>query len=207
MIKAVVFDLDGTLVDSVDAWAEIWHESFKLNGIEASKSEIKRFIGLPLKSILEELGISKEMEENIRKASKSVIEKYVNVIQAFPDSLPILKFLSQKKIKIGVASSSEDEWIRIVLERLGMLKYVNSYVSGYDVKRPKPYPDVFIEIFKRLNEDPINGIVVGDRESDTLPAMEISAKGILIDRNGDYKGDPKADHVIKSLYELKRWFE
>jgi beta-phosphoglucomutase-like phosphatase (HAD superfamily) len=207
MIKAAVFDLDGTLVNSVNIWINIWYYSFRRVGIKIGKKEIKRFIGLPLSGILKGEGIySKDLEKRINEESIDLIKRYSHKVKAFPDSIEILKFLKKKNVKICVASSSKDDWISTILKENRMEKYVDSFVSGEDVKRPKPYPDVFIESFRILGEKPSDGVAIGDRETDTWPAMKIGAIGILIDRENLFK-DPKADYVVKNFSELRELLE
>lgn len=203
MLKGIIFDLDGTLIDSVDVWTEIWYRAFHENNIDVSREEIRRYIGLPLDGVMKNLSIySKELKESVESKRLELIKAYAQKVKIFPDTIPALEFVKEKELKTCVASSSIEYWIRLMLKNFGIIKYVDAYVSGEDVKRPKPYPDVFIEGFKRIGIKPKEGMVVGDRESDTVPAMEIGAKAVLIDRFGEFD-DPKADAVIKSLDELK----
>ncbi|MGC9099001.1 MAG: HAD family hydrolase [Candidatus Micrarchaeia archaeon] len=204
MIKGVIFDLDGTLVDTVEVWADIWERAFKEEGLNVGRDEIKRFVGLPLDGIIKSLGIhSEELERRIADKKKDLVKLYADKARLFPDVVPVLEYLRDKNIKVCVASSSLDEWIKYMLKKFRLEKFVDSYVSGYNVKRPKPEPDVFIEAFRRIGIDPKDGMVVGDRESDVIPAIKIGAKAALIDRLGETK-DPKEYAVIKNLEELKK---
>jgi len=202
-IKAAVLDLDGTLVDSVDIWADVWSEGLNNEGINVTKEQIRHYIGIPLESIIKNvLGKEdKNLEEKLRDAQNEILWKKAETLRAFPDAVSMLEKLKSRNIKLLIASSAEEAWIKFAITKCSLDKYIYAYISG-EMKRPKPAPDIFVEAFKLAGVEPKEGIVIGDRETDTEPGMLIGALTILVDRDGIYKGrDVKADFVVKNLDE------
>ena len=203
-IKAAVLDLDGTLVDSVGIWADLWSEGFNKEGINLTNEQARYYIGIPLKSIIKNvLGKEdKNLEKKLREAQKEILWKKAETLRAFPDAVSMLEKLKSRNIKLLVASSAKEDWIKFAITKCSLDKYIHTYISGEKVKRPKPAPDIFVEAFKLAGVEPKEGVVIGDRETDTEPGMLIGALTILVDRDGIYKGrDVKADIVVKNLDE------
>jgi len=205
LIKAIVFDLDGTLVDTMDLWVRVWGETLRRFGIQISDDRVRPLIGLSPKGIIEgatHKECSPEDEKMMVEYRTKLLWELAYMAKPFADAEPALKSLKSRGIKIAVASSSPDNWIKEMLDRAGISNYIDSYVSATKVEKPKPAPDVFIEAFRSIGHKPSEGMVVGDRESDTLPGMSIGAVSVLIDRINEFR-DPKADFVIRSLGELE----
>ncbi|MCL4373563.1 MAG: HAD family phosphatase [Candidatus Marsarchaeota archaeon] len=204
MVDGIVFDLDGTLVDTVDLWVEVWGKTLEKYGIRIPKERVRPLIGLPPSAIIESaLGrkCDSETEREIIDYRSRLIWKYSYMAKPFEDVKPELQWIKSMNIRVAVASSSIDKWIDEMLNVAGIRDLVDAYVSGTHVKSPKPAPDIFIEAFNTIGISPKDGMVVGDRESDTVPAMQIGAISVLVDRLGEFS-KPKADFVIHSMPEL-----
>jgi len=203
-IKAAVIDLDGTIVDSVEMWAEIWSEAFNKEGINLTKEQAIYYIGIPLKSIIKNVvgREDKNLEERLNKIKNELLWKKAETLKAFPDAISMLERLKSKGIKLVIASSAEEAWVKFAITKCSLDKYIDAYISGEKVKNPKPAPDIFVEAFKLAGVEPKDGVVIGDRETDTEPGMLIGALTILVDRDSIYEGrDVKADVVVDNLDE------
>ncbi|MGC8687101.1 MAG: HAD family hydrolase [Candidatus Micrarchaeia archaeon] len=200
----MVFDLDGTLVDTVDLWAKVWSEALSSYGINISEEQARAYVGLPPSGIIGKvLGQSNpELEESIIRNKTKLMWDYLPLAKPFSDVDGVLGWLKSNKIKIIVASSSTEEWIETMLRKIGADKTVDGYISGTKVKNPKPAPDVFIEAFKMAGVNPAQGMVVGDRETDTIPGSMIGSISVLIDRLNEFK-QPKADFVVHKMEEIE----
>ncbi|MEM0149326.1 MAG: HAD family phosphatase [Candidatus Micrarchaeaceae archaeon] len=206
MIKAVVFDLDGTIVNTIDLWVKVWGETLEKYGMPIPKERVRALIGLPPKMIIADaLGreCEPEREREMIEYRTKLLWEYAYMAKPFDDVKPEMQKIKNRHIKIGVASTSNDAWIKEMLERVGISELVNCYVSATKVKNPKPAPDVFVEAFRLLGTAPAEGMVVGDRESDTIPALSIGAVSVLIDRFGEFS-KPRADFTIHSMAELEQ---
>ena len=203
MIKGVVFDLDGTLVDSVGIWCEMWSKALKNVGINVNPESIKPFIGTDLKSILKNLGYQHADIEKIRAEREKISKSYAEKVKAFPETKQVLQLIRSKGLKIAIASTSRIEWIDYISKKEGFAELIDAYASGEEVSMQKPNPEIFELAFKKLNIIPKEGVVVGDRETDTIPALSIGAFSILVDRESYYK-EPRADLFIKSLEEVPK---
>jgi len=203
-IKAAVLDLDGTLVDSVEILADVWSEGLNNEGINVTKEQIKHYIGIPLGSIIKNvLGKEdKNLENKLREAQREILFKKAETLRAFPDAVSMLEKLNSRNIKLLVASSAKEAWIKFAITKCSLDKYIYTYISGEKVRNPKPAPDIFVEAFKLAGVESKEGVVIGDREIDTEPGMLIGALTILVDREGIYKGrDVKAEIVVNNLDE------
>jgi HAD superfamily hydrolase (TIGR01549 family) len=210
-IKGIVFDLDGTLVDSVDMWSEMWASAMNAVGINVKPAEIKKYIGTDLSNILMGIGhYSEENVINITKESKRIFWDYARKVKAFPEAKEVLNSIYSNGIKIAVASTSKPDWIEYILKKENLYKFIEAYASGAQVKNQKPDPEIFLLAFKRINAKPEEGIVVGDRKTDTIPALRINAFAVLIDRDSYYENydeKPEADLVINNLKEVIKIIE
>jgi len=207
MIKTIVFDLDGTLVDTVDMWTLVWVESFAKHGVRLKSEQARKYVGLPAGSIIKAVigKTDKDLEAKIIKEKDELMWKYAYMAKLFDDVKPAFQDIKNKDIKIAVASSSLEEWIEAMLDRACIKKFVCCYLSSNKVARPKPAPDVFLEAFRIAGTSPKEGMVVGDRESDTIPGIEIGSISVLIDRRKEFK-NARADYVINSMAELSNLY-
>ncbi|MFP3278774.1 MAG: HAD family phosphatase [Candidatus Micrarchaeota archaeon] len=203
-IKAAVIDLDGTIIDSVEMLAEMWSEAFNKEGINLTKEQAIYYIGIPSKSIIKNVvgREDKNLEERLNKIKNELIWKKAETLRAFPDAISMLEKLKSKGIKLVIASAAGEVWVKFAITKCSLDKYIDAYISGEKVKNPKPAPDIFVEAFKLAGVEPKDGVVIGDRETDTAPGMLIGALTILVDRDSIYKGrDVKANIVVDNLDE------
>lgn len=206
MVKALVFDLDGTLIDSAKAHAISWYESFKIFGYHVEFNKILSLIGLPGYDIVKRLlGQNTLRRYNEIRVIKDRI--YLNLlkrgdIKLFNDVVPTLNTLKNMGLKLGLASSTPSYTINIVLNYFRLKNYFDVVVPGDAVKRGKPYPDIFIKAFNELKVKPTDGCVVGDSEFDIVPAKNIGALAILVTHGLNKELSTEPDYVIKEISEL-----
>ncbi|MCD6324504.1 MAG: HAD family phosphatase [Desulfurococcales archaeon] len=190
--KAFIFDLDGTLIDSVEAHIRSWINSFRLAaGVDIPSSMLEPLIGLSgediVRKILGKQGV--EIYGVIRRLKDRFFLKELREgrVPPFPSAHKLLKLLVKSGFKVGIATSTPTYMATHILDFLGFLDYIDAYVCGDDVARGKPNPDIFDEAFCRLRVSPQEGVVVGDTLYDVVPAHRLGATAVLVNGHGPWR--------------------
>lgn len=146
---AVIFDLDGTLADSMGHWAEIDRIYLERFGIEAPENLSQvlggRGIGEVADYFKEVFGIPDSKEQMLRDWEELSIERYANDTALKPGVLPFLAELKRRRIKMAIATSNARPMVDAVLEAHGIDRYFDVIVSGTDVEKGKPHPEIYLK--------------------------------------------------------------
>ncbi|HYE72110.1 MAG TPA: HAD family hydrolase [Blastocatellia bacterium] len=187
MIKGVIFDIDGTLVDSVDLHAQAWQEAFRHFGHEISFQDIRRQIGkggdqlMPVFLSEDELkSFGKDLEEFRGELFK---KNYLPQVKAFPRVRELFERILSDNRKIVLASSAKGDELAAYKRIAQIEDLINDETSSDDVARSKPHPDIFQEALEKVGRDVSHDevIVIGDTPYDAQAAgkLEISTIGVL----------------------------
>ncbi len=175
MIKAVIFDVDGTLVDSVDLHAKAWQDAFSEFNHDFGFAEIREQIGKGGDQLLPVFISESEIEENgerIRKRQGELLKaRYLDKVTAFPEVRALFQRILADGKKIALASSAKDDELEKykVMARIDDL--IQAETSSEDADKSKPHPDIFAAAIKRLGEiAPSDILVVGDTPYDAEAA-------------------------------------
>jgi HAD superfamily hydrolase (TIGR01549 family) len=181
---AFLFDLDGTLVDSVYQHVLAWHEALEAEGIPLSIWRIHRKIGMSgglfTNMLLRETGLAIDASriEHLRRLHAAAYNRRSAKIQPLPGARELLAYLTEAGIPWAIATSGRMETARPVLETLGVDFDRVPVVTRDQVKYAKPDPDLFLAAAERLGENIENTMVVGDSVWDMLAARRARALGI-----------------------------
>jgi HAD superfamily hydrolase (TIGR01509 family) len=181
---AFLFDLDGTLVDSVYQHVLAWSEALASEGIQLSIWRIHRRIGMSggllMNMLLRETGIELEPEriERIMRHHADAYTRRAGEIRPLPGARELLAHLSEAGIPWAIATSSRMETARPTLEVLGVDPTRATVITRDDVLRAKPDPDLFLAAAERVGVDIESSRVVGDSVWDMLAAQHARALGI-----------------------------
>lgn len=174
MIKAVIFDIDGTLVDSVDLHARAWQEAFKHFGREIEFAEVRQQIGkggdqlLPVFFSKEELvRFGKEMEEYRGRLFK---REYMPRVRPFPQVRELFERIRRDGTRIALASSAKEDELKTYKKIAHIEDLIEEETSSDDAEKSKPHPDIFQAALKFLDVAPEEAIVVGDTPYDAEAA-------------------------------------
>lgn len=186
MIKAVICDIDGTLVDSVDLHARAWQEAFAKFGHDIQYDKIRSQIGKGGDQLLpvflspeEQKEYSKELEKYRGELFK---EKYMSQVRPFPRVRELLERIKKDGKRIALASSAKQDEIAIYKRIASIEDLVEEETSSDDAKRSKPHPDIFEAALERLkNVRAQEAVTVGDSPYDAIAARKIrmSCIGVL----------------------------
>lgn len=155
MIKGVIFDMDGTLIDSMKVWYNTDRIFLRENGIEPPEniSEImkKKTIKEAADYFIHEFSLDYTQEYVIKRIEELVAEEYRKSIQLKSGVIEFLDFLDKKRIPSCVATATYKSLATAVLKRCGILERFKFILTGEDVKSGKTSPEIYFECAKRLN--------------------------------------------------------
>jgi HAD superfamily hydrolase (TIGR01509 family) len=208
VIEAVVFDLDGVLLDSEQLWDAAreqlarerggrWHDSAQRDMMGMSSREWSRYMH-------DMIGLAEPPEEINREVVQRLADLYGRRLPVIPGAREAVERLAARW-PLGVASSSNRELIDLVLELLGVQHLFKATVSSEEVARGKPAPDVYLEAARRLGADPARAAAVEDSQNGILAAQAAGMRVIAIPNRHfppDEQALAEADVVLDSLAGL-----
>ena len=181
---AFLFDLDGTLVDSVYQHVLAWKEALDEEGIDLSVWRIHRRIGMSgglfTNMLLRETGVemSPERVERLRQLHMAAYIRLRPQVRSLPGARELLNFLTDNESRWAVATSGRMETAKLNLETLGIDPAVIPVVTRDQVKYAKPDPDLFLAAADRLGAKIEHSVVIGDAIWDMLAARRARALGV-----------------------------
>jgi len=213
MIDAVIFDMDGVLIDS-----EPLHYRTDLTllgklGIQIERDYLDRFVGMNnpemWKTIISEQGITRDVDEILSEQ----LELKLQLLEdgdwtALSGAVELVEGLVVKEIPVAVASSSSLPFIEGVLRKTGLDRFIHRYVSAESVARGKPAPDVFLEAARMLAVSPVQCLVVEDSRNGVLAAKAAGMR--VIGYRNPSSGDQdlsRADAVVTDHRDTMRELE
>ena len=206
MIKAVIFDMDGVIIDSEPIESLSWEKILLEYGKKPIISEWGLIHKVGTKSIdfvLEKHGLI-ENEEIIRnKKRKLFIDLVLKNLILMPGFMQLFKQLKKQKLKIAVASNRYEEHVLLIMEKLG-IKNSLSAVAGYSPEiAVKPAPDIFLKVAKMLKIDSKYCLVIEDSESGVVAAKAAGMKVIAVpNKYTKHQDFSKADKIVENSSQI-----
>lgn len=167
IIKTLLFDLDGTLIDSIPLITMTFRKVFDHYGIPWENGEVLKTIGLPLKEVAEHY-LPGRAGEFIELYSMFQREKQMDYIKLFPGALEAVETVKSSGYSAGVVTSKRRMPALTGLEITGLNKYMDVVVTVEDISKPKPDPEPVLRALELLNNKPENAVYIGDSWYDII---------------------------------------
>jgi HAD superfamily hydrolase (TIGR01509 family) len=189
-----IFDLDGTLVDSVYQHVMAWQEALQGEHIDLSMWRVHRRIGmsggLATGMLLREVdvAISPTLLDRLQIRHSDAYSRLARSVRPLPGALPLLEYLRRTEIPWAIATSGNMDVAKYNLELLGIEPKTVPVITRDDVKRAKPDPDLFLAAADRLQVDVTASVIIGDSIWDMLAARRARGLGVGV-LSGGYGQD------------------
>ena len=181
--QAFLFDLDGTLIDSVYQHVLAWREALEAGGIHLAVWRIHRQIGMSgglfVNALARETGreVSAEEAERILEVHSEAFKRYSSQVRALPGAPELLAYLTKARVPWAIATSGRFESARLSLHLLGIKDDV-PMITRDMVRHAKPDPDLFLAAAEKLGVPIEDSVVIGDSIWDLLAARRARALGV-----------------------------
>ena len=188
MFKALLCDLDGTLLDSNHFHAEAWQRTFENFGFQVSFDDMVKQIGKGgdqvIATVVPEERV-KDLEEDLTQFRKDLFHReYMDRIVPFSDAKKLLERMRQEGLRISVASSTNKEDLHAFLIVLRIHALVEENTTADDAEQTKPAPDIFQAALKKLKIAPEDGVALGDTPWDIEAAGKAGVKTVALTCGG-----------------------
>jgi HAD superfamily hydrolase (TIGR01509 family) len=216
-MRAVIFDLDGTLVDTVYGHTLAWWRVLQEADLQVAAWKVHRLIGMSggliTKAAAHEIGreVSEEEAERLQKRHGEVYKALMPDRSALPGALELLRHLRDAKIKHGIATSGKRQDAQPSLDALDLPRDM-VIVDRTEVERAKPEPDLFLACQEKLGVTPAECYVVGDAVWDLLAARRAGMLGVGVlsggygeqelAQAGAYRVYRDPAQLLESIYQL-----
>ncbi|SFV75297.1 Phosphoglycolate phosphatase [hydrothermal vent metagenome] len=206
----ILFDLDGTLIDSTEAILESFHNSFKIhNSPHPSDEAIKKLIGHPLDIMYAQLGVPKEKVWDFVTTYK---EHYRKISTQKTKLLPFAKeaVLEASKIAdLGIVTTKTGRYSKVLMEHFKLLQHFKVLIGREDINHPKPHPEPIFKALEYFDTQDNDVWMIGDTRMDLLSAQKANVNSIGVLSGYDTKEELQKytpyifEHSLEAIEFLK----
>ena len=205
MIKAILFDMDGVLIDAKEWHYEALNRALTLFGYQIRRHEhLTSYDGLPTKKKLEMLSIESDLPRELHGFINEMKQAYtMDIVHTrckprFGHEYALAK-LKAAGYKLAVCSNSIHNTVEVMMDKASLARYLDLQLSNEDVPKPKPAPDIYQEAMKRLGLQPHECLIVEDNENG-IKAARASGGHVLVVRDVD---DVNLDNILARIREVE----
>ena len=213
-IKAVIFDMDGVLIDSEPLWRKAMIEGFASIGVLITEEDCKKTTGNRLKEVVEywfeKLDILDFLPTDIEHRIINTLVKLIkNEGKAISGVIEVINFCNNKNIKIGLATSSSNHLMEAVLEKLNLKNTFKSSISAENMEYGKPHPEVFLSCASQLQISPLECIVIEDSINGVIAAKAAFMSVIALPEHENINNHKFsiADYKLNNMQEVLKLFK
>jgi HAD superfamily hydrolase (TIGR01549 family) len=218
-MHTILFDIDGTLVDTNDLHTDAWLEAFARFGKQFDRETMRHQIGKGGDLLVPDLLNAREMRtfgDELREyRGKLFKEQYMPRARPFPGVPDLFAALDRRGIRMALASSSNPDEVEYYARLLDVEKYLKAATSKEDAEFSKPSPEIFRAAMERAGADPEFTLVVGDTPYDVLAAHRIALPVVAV-LSGGFERDllakaefifERATEIEERIDEIDAWFD
>lgn len=208
MFKGIIFDMDGTLVDSEIVWDVAEKEMFAERGLEYTMNERQHVIGLRMDEFFQKLieiyGLDETVEDLSAELIERMLEKIPRMVQAKTGAQAILEWVAEQNIPYCIASSSPMSIIEANMQAQGWSDLIPHLYTADSVKNGKPAPDIYLYAAEKLGINPTESLAVEDSPNGAKSAV---AAGMLCYVVPDAHSSPEkfvdiTPHIFETLDDV-----
>ena len=201
MIKAVIFDMDGVLIDAKEWHYESLNLALKEYGYTITRDEhLDRYDGLPISQKLKMLSKEKQLCPSLyndiaelkQKFTFEMIEKYCAPYQAH---IQVLSYLKENGYLIGLASNSIRKTVELMMKKSQLIDFFDVILSNQDVSQPKPSPEIYLKAMQSLQVEPKSCLVIEDNEHGIKAANAAKANVMVVKHISDVNLENITSHI------------
>ena len=205
--EAVIFDMDGVLVDTAEAHCASWQRLAADFGIEISRQEFLKTFGRPSSEIIRLRFPDDLTDEDTRRLAERKEAHYRELaagrVKLIPHALDLLERLAEAGVRMAIGSSAPPENVEQVLDLFSLGRFFRTTVNGGDVSRGKPNPEVFLLAAERLGTNAVRCVVIEDAPAGIEAARAAGMTAIALTTSHSADAFPHAHRVVDSLAELR----
>jgi HAD superfamily hydrolase (TIGR01509 family) len=213
-LTAVIFDMDGVIIDSEPLWRRAMIRAFNAAGMPFTEADCRKTMGIRINEVvqywLDLRGMRNirpaELEEQIVSVLLDLIEQEGRLI---PGIAEIMQLCSEKHIKMGLATSSSNRLMLAILKKLALEQAFQSAVSAETMTYGKPHPEVFLVCAGQLNVPPARCLVIEDSLNGVIAAKAAQMKVVAVPEPGHQHKEKfiVADHVLTDMHQVLALFK
>jgi beta-phosphoglucomutase len=204
-IQAIIWDLDGVIIDSADEHRRAWQRLAREENIKFTDDDFWATFGKRNNDIFATLWgpLTPAQAQALGNRKETYFRDLIRQTAApLPGSMELMQSLHQAGYPQALASSAPIENIQLISEVLGLERYLTALVSGETVPHGKPAPDIFLKAAKELHIDPPHCLVIEDAVAGVEAAHAAGMRCIAVAGNRDLPGLRAADLLVKKLTEV-----
>ncbi|MCF3138803.1 HAD family hydrolase [Paenarthrobacter sp. AR 02] len=184
--RAVLFDVDGTLIDSSYFHAMAWWQAFRREGLDIEMSAIHRRVGMGGDKLIQSLvpDCTDEMQEDLKSAHGAVFSTFWPTLRPFDSARDLLAACSDAGLAVGLASSAQQRDLDVSRHLLDAGSSIDAWTSSNDAEESKPAPDILVACLEKLGVDPEDAVFVGDAVWDMKAGAAIGVPVVALTCGG-----------------------
>ncbi|MFJ4209190.1 HAD family hydrolase [Paenarthrobacter sp. NPDC089675] len=189
--RGVLFDVDGTLIDSSYFHAFAWWQAFRREDMDVQISDIHRCVGMGGDKLIQQLvpDCTEELQEGLKSAHGAVFSTFWPSLRTFDAARDLLAACSDAGLAVGLASSAQERDLEVSRRLLDAGSSIDAWTSSNDAEESKPAPDILLACIEKLELKPEDVVFVGDAVWDVKAASSIGVPAIALTCGGISEGE------------------
>jgi HAD superfamily hydrolase (TIGR01509 family) len=212
-VFAIVFDMDGLLVDSEPVQIEAWRAFLSNHDRHLTSELLRRLFGLRVwdtaRVLIDELGLSMTVEEVVQERDTLFFEMLPGRLSAMPGAVDTVQSLAKSGMRLALATSGHRRYVDVVLGELELTGLFEIEVTGDEVEQGKPAPDIYLAAAERLGVEPSRCVALEDAPNGVASAKAAGMTCLAVPNHmtAEITGFDRADATLSSLIDVIPWLE